>query len=166
MFAGPIAGCSRDSRWERSRTEYCQELDLLSRDVPGQIEVVAHSIQGMQQSPAETRLDNCASAERDLRVLSARIRGFTTVAHVLARARPDNQSVEEAGFELSLGAESLERYDSEHCRMGRYQQAAQHVLEIKSRVERDFEQGLARCRSVGWKSVLVDLPGETRAKAK
>ena len=149
-------GCSKDSRWDDSRREYCTELDLLSRRTQGELALVADRLQEHASGPPEVLPIACATAERDLSVINARIEGFLTTIHVLARGRPDPQSVEEAGFSLNLGNDALESIDRNVCATEPGKSPADRVREVAGRVRTRFDEGRARCAAIGWKSSLPE----------
>jgi hypothetical protein len=142
-----VASCSGDAQWEKARAEYCMELELLSRDVASQLDTVHHFVQGLDQEPPEARREGCLAAASDLKALSARLRGFTVVVHVLARARPEGQDVEQAGFVTNVGGEAIQGYDDDACLHGNILQARQQVTGIEEKVARDFARGLAVCQA-------------------
>ena len=148
------AACSRDARWERSRAEYCQELELLSNRVQSDLEGLVGALELQKVEPqADGR--QCGIINRDLRVAAARVEGFRAAQRVLAAARPENQTLEQSGFGARLDLSAFQGYDAEACLSGRAAEAAAKVAEIKQTMAADFQVGLASCRAVGWKSSLA-----------
>jgi len=143
-----LGGCARDERWERSRAEYCQELGLLGTDVRQSVAAIGATTAAIGQLSAEERPAACAATEHDLRVIGARLDGFRRGAHALARGRDEGQTVEDAGFVLTLGQDAVQGYDRSACQSGQYDVAAKSVAAIEKKLDEALSEGLARCQAV------------------
>ncbi|HSC86966.1 MAG TPA: hypothetical protein VLC09_06830 [Polyangiaceae bacterium] len=138
-------GC--ESQWESSRIEYCKELDLLQSDVRQRIGAIGAATAAIGQLSPESQRDACAITDRDLRVLGATLEGFSRAAHVLARGRAEGESVEDAGFVLTFGADAVQGYDRKLCDAGQYEAAAKSVATIGKAVDDALARGRDRCQA-------------------
>ncbi len=149
-----LASCGNEAKWERARAEYCQELELLSNRVKSDLDNLADALRRQAGEPQPDGRQ-CGFIHRDLLVVGARLDGFRTAQKVLAVARPEKQTLEQAGFGARLDLTPLQSYDAEACLSGRANDAATKVAEVRQAMDADFQAGLTACRAVGWRTGLA-----------
>ncbi|HSI04258.1 MAG: hypothetical protein ACAI38_22600 [Myxococcota bacterium] len=149
-----MTACAGDASWERSRGEYCQEVELLANRTAPRVAALESALKSAASDPEELRAA-CARAHAELREVGALLTGVGVATGALAKARPDKQSLEEAGFHI-LRADVVQKFDQLACQAGQHQKAAEEVAAIKAALEGELAQALHRCQVVGWKSSLGD----------
>ena len=145
-------GCARDRdlRWEQSRLAYCDEVRQLQHRTLGDLGYLAGQADRAMQQTGDDRASACYEVNARVRELGAELRGLDTAMHVVARGRPESQSVEQAGFVL-LDQLPLARWDSTTCRDGNVATTA-NLTAMTAETRSGFERRLERCRSIGWTS--------------